>query len=176
MVGTGPRSQPGGNARLQTIELEAGKRYPYTVGMQVPALLYGELNWQRISRQPEADVFAAAKDADVIVALVGISSTVESEESSIKVPGFNGGDRTSLDLPADQLKLLKAAKAKGKPLVVVNMSGSAINLDEAKQNAKAIVQGWYPGEPGWLAVDRVLAGLANPIDRVVEFTPGQRNN
>ncbi|WP_408589168.1 glycoside hydrolase family 3 C-terminal domain-containing protein [Novosphingobium sp.] len=151
---------------FQTLELEAGKRYPFTFAMQVPALHFGELDWQRISKQPEADLAAAAGNADVIVAVVGINSTLESEESSIKLPGFNGGDRTSLDLPADQLKLLEAAHATGKPLVVVNMSGSAINLDWARQNASAIIQAWYPGEAGGLAVGRAIAGLANPAGRL----------
>ncbi|KQM97502.1 hypothetical protein ASE85_14590 [Sphingobium sp. Leaf26] len=152
--------------KLQTVDLVAGQRYPFNFSVQVPALHFGELNWQRVSRQPEADLAASAKDADVIVAVVGINSTLESEESSIKLPGFKEGDRTSLDLPADQLALLKAAKATGKPLVVINMSGSAINLEWAKQNASAIIQAWYPGEAGGLAVGRAVAGLANPAGRL----------
>jgi beta-glucosidase len=151
---------------FQTFGLQAGKRYPFTAGMQVPALHFGELNWQRISNRAEDDLAEAANKADAIIAVVGINSTLESEESSIKLPGFNGGDRTSLDLPADQLKLLEAAKATGKPLIVVNMSGSAIDLDWAKQNANAIVQAWYPGEAGGLAVGRVVAGIANPAGRL----------
>ena len=151
---------------LQTVDLEAGKRYPFTVGIQVPALEFGELDWQRISKQPDADLATAARDADVIVAVVGINSTLESEESSIKLPGFSGGDRTTLDLPADQQHLLEVAHATGKPLVVINMSGSAINLEWAKQNAAAIIQAWYPGEAGGLAVGRVVAGLANPAGRL----------
>lgn len=151
---------------FETVELEAGKRYPFSAGMQVPALHFGELDWQRVSNQPEADIAKAAKGADAIIAVVGINSTLESEESSIKLPGFNGGDRTSLDLPADQLKLLQAAKATGKPLIVINMSGSAINLDWAKINANAIIQAWYPGEAGGSAVGRVVAGLSNPGGRL----------
>ena len=151
---------------FETVEMEAGKRYPFTAAMQVPALHFGELDWQRISSQPDADLVAAAKGADAIIAVVGINSTLESEESSIKLPGFNGGDRTSLDLPEDQLRLLLAAKATGKPLIVVNMSGSAINLDWAKANANAIIQAWYPGEAGGVAVGRVVAGLANPAGRL----------
>ena len=151
---------------FQTVDLVAGQRYPFTFAMQVPALHFGELDWQRVSKQPVIDLAAAANDADVIVVVVGINSTLESEESSIKFPGFNGGDRTSLDLPVDQQKLLEAAKATGKPLIVINMSGSAINLDWAKQNASAIIQAWYPGEAGGLAVGRVVAGLANPAGRL----------
>jgi beta-glucosidase len=151
---------------FQSIDMEAGKRYPFTANIQAPILHFGELNWKRISKQPEADVADAAKDADVIIAVVGINSTLESEESSIKLPGFNGGDRTSLDLPADQLKLLEVAKATGKPLIVINMSGSAINLDWAKKNANAIIQAWYPGEQGGLAVGRVVSGQVNPAGRL----------
>ena len=149
-----------------TVDLEAGKRYPFTFTAQVPALHFAELDWQRVTKTPEADLASAAKGADVIVAVVGITSTLESEESSIKLPGFNGGDRTTLDLPADQVKLLEAAKATGKPLIVINMSGSAINLEWAKQNADAIVQAWYGGEAGGLAVGRIVAGLANPAGRL----------
>lgn len=152
--------------KLETVELAAGKRYPFTLTMRVPALHFAELDWQRISTTPEADLDAAAKNADVIVAVVGIDSTLESEESSISVPGFKGGDRTSLDLPAGQINLLKAAKATGKPLVLVNMSGSAIDLDWAKQNADAILQAWYPGQEGGTAIGRVLAGLADPGGRL----------
>jgi beta-glucosidase len=151
---------------FQSIDMEAGKRYPFTANIQAPILHFGELNWKRISKQPEADVADAAKDADLIIAIVGINSTLESEESSIKLPGFNGGDRTSLDLPADQLKLLEVAKVTGKPLIVINMSGSAINLDWAKKNANAIIQAWYPGEQGGLAVGRVVSGQVNPAGRL----------
>lgn len=151
---------------LETVDLVAGQRYPFKFEMMVPALHFAELDWQRVSRQPQADLAAAASDADVIVAVVGLNSTLESEESSIKLPGFNGGDRTTLDLPADQLKLLEVAKASGKPVIVVNLSGSAINLDWAKQNAAAILQAWYPGEGGGLAAGRILSGKANPAGRL----------
>jgi beta-glucosidase len=151
---------------FQTVALEAGKRYPFTVTMKVPALHFAELDWQRISPQPDADLADAAKDADVIIAIVGINSNLESEEADTNLPGFKGGDRTSLDLPADQQHLLEVAKASGKKLIVVNVSGSAINLDWAKQNAAAIIQAWYPGEAGGIAVGRAIAGLDNPAGRL----------
>jgi beta-glucosidase len=151
---------------LLTVELQASTRYPFTMAMTVPTMHFGELDWQRISKQPEANLIAAAAQADVIVAVVCINSTLESEESSIELPGYKGGDRTTLDLPADQLRLLEAAKATGKPLIVINMSGSAINLVWAKLNADAIIQAWYPGEAGGLAVGRIVAGLTNPAGRL----------
>ncbi len=91
---------------------------------------------------------AAARDADVVVAVVGITSDLEGEETGVDQPGFKGGDRTSLDLPREEQRLLEAVKATGKPLVVVVMSGSAIALNWAKQHANAILQAWYPGRGG----------------------------
>jgi beta-glucosidase len=157
---------PGVAPVFEPVELEADKRYPFTYSMLVPILHFAELDWQRISPKPEADVADAARDADVVVAVVGLNSTLESEESAVDLPGFKGGDRQSLDLPADQMKLLEAAQATGKPIVVVNLSGSAINLDWMKRKANAIVQAWYPGEAGGLAVGRVIAGAVNPAGRL----------
>ncbi len=157
---------PGVAPVFETVELEAGKHYPFTYSMLVPILHFAELDWQRISPKPEAAVADAARDADVIVAVVGLNSTLESEESAVDLPGFKGGDRQSLDLPTDQMKLLEAAQATGKPIVVVNLSGSAINLDWMKRKANAIVQAWYPGEAGGLAVGRVIAGAVNPAGRL----------
>jgi beta-glucosidase len=85
---------------------------------------------------------------------------------AIKVDGFSGGDKTSLDLPADQRALLERAKALGKPLVVVLMNGSAVDLSWAKDNAGAILEAWYPGQSGGLAVANVLAGKSDPGGRL----------
>src|SRR5690606_14353892 len=97
---------------------------------------------------------------------VGLTSDLEAEEAPIEVPGFKGGDKTSLDLLADQQALLEAAKATGKPLVVVLMNGSPVNLAWAKRHADAIVEAWYPGQSGGLAVANVLAGHVNPGGRL----------
>jgi beta-glucosidase len=124
------------------------------------------LFWKRISTTPDADLKAGTKDADVIVAVVGLTSDLEGEEMAIKVDGFAGGDKTSLDLPAGQRALLQQAKALGKPLVVVLMNGSAVDLSWAKDNAAAILEAWYPGQSGGLAVADVLAGKADPGGRL----------
>ena len=83
-----------------------------------------------------------------------------------QVEGFSGGDRTSLDLPAPQRRLLEQAKALGKPLVVVLMNGSPIDLSWEKDNAAAILEAWYPGQAGGLAVADALAGKTNPAGRL----------
>lgn len=110
-----------------------------------------------------ADVIAKA---DAVVAVVGLSPDVEGEELQVTVPGFAGGDRTDLALPAPQQRLLETAAASGKPLVVVLTSGSAVALAWARQHADAIVAAWYPGEEGGTAIADVLSGRYNPAGRL----------
>ncbi|KAF1688052.1 glycoside hydrolase family 3 [Pseudoxanthomonas broegbernensis] len=151
---------------MKTVRLEAGRRYPITVTTEARILAGIGLLWKRISEAPEAEMRAAAADSDVLVAVVGLTSDLEAEEAPIEVPGFKGGDKTSLDLLADQQALLQAARATGKPLVVVLMNGSPINLAWAKQHADAIIEAWYPGQSGGLAVGNVIAGHVNPAGRL----------
>lgn len=120
------------------------------------------LQWQAPADAQRAQAVAAAQNADVIVAFVGLSPDVEGEELPVLVPGFDRGDRTSLKLPARQLALLQALKTTGKPLIVVNMSGGAVALDWAKTHADAVLQAWYPGEAGGTAIADVLDGDYNP--------------
>ena len=74
--------------------------------------------------------------------------------------------KTSLDLPADQRQLLEQAKATGKPLIVVLFNGSPIDLSWARENASAIIEAWYPGQSGGLAVANAIAGKTNPAGRL----------
>ena len=129
------RSFPAGLGEMKTVRLEKGRRYPIKVVSRSIGTIDVRLVWKRISETPEADMRAAAAKADVIVAVVGLTADLEGEEMKVDIPGFAGGDRTSLDLPADQQALLEAAKATGKPLVVVAMNGGPFNLSWAKQNA-----------------------------------------
>jgi beta-glucosidase len=102
----------------------------------------------------------------VVVAFVGLSPHLEGEEMSIKVPGFDGGDRTDLNLPAEQQQMLEAVAATGKPLVVVLMNGSALAVNWAQQHAAAILEAWYPGEAGGTAIAETLLGRNNPAGRL----------
>jgi beta-glucosidase len=124
------------------------------------------LKWVAPAEAQINEAMARAKAADVVVAFVGLSPNLEGEEMSIKIPGFNGGDRTSLDLPRPQENLLKALAATGKPLVVVLQSGSAVALNWAKEHAGAVLEAWYPGVDGGTAIARTLAGLNNPAGRL----------
>ncbi len=151
---------------LVNVTLEKGHRYPIRVSTEARVLAGVELIWKRISTQPEADLTAAAAQADVIVAAVGLTSDLEGEEMKIELEGFSGGDKTSIDLPADQRKLLEQAKATGKPLVVVLMNGSTLDLSWAKEHAGAIIEAWYPGQSGGMALGNVISGRTNPAGRL----------
>lgn len=151
---------------LKTVTLQKGQRYRLRLVSTARGFGNTDLVWKRISPQPEADLAAAAAKADVLVAVVGLTSDMEAEETGTDIPGFKGGDKTSLDLPAEQQAMLERAKATGKPLIVVAMNGSPINLAWAKDNAAAIVEAWYPGQSGGLAVANVLTGKTNPAGRL----------
>jgi beta-glucosidase len=124
------------------------------------------LVWLALIANPAQEAVAAAQSADLVVAVVGITSQLEGEELQVSLPGFKGGDRTSLDLPKEEEDLLQALKDTGKPLVVVLMNGSALSVNWAEKNANAILEAWYPGEEGGTAIAETLAGTNNPAGRL----------
>jgi beta-glucosidase len=124
------------------------------------------LQWLAPPAAQLAEAEAAVQRADVVIAFVGLSPDVEGEELRIDVPGFDGGDRTDIALPAPQRALLEHVAASGKPLVVVLMSGSAVAVNWAQQHADAILAAWYPGEQGGRAIAQTLAGDYNPGGRL----------
>jgi beta-glucosidase len=148
------------------VALEKGRRYTIRVESVPRRFASTRLVWMPPQPDIETRAAAAARDADVVVAVVGITSDLEGEESGVQQEGFKGGDRTSLDLPREEQRLLETVKGSGKPLVVVAMSGSAIALNWAKQNANAILQAWYPGEEGGTAIAETLDGTNNPSGRL----------
>jgi beta-glucosidase len=113
-----------------------------------------------------ADAIAAAKQADVVIFAGGISAELEGEEMPVEYDGFSGGDRTRIELPAVQEELLQKLQATGKPMVFVNLSGSAMAIPWEDGHLNAIVQAWYPGQAGGTAVADVLLGNYNPAGRL----------
>jgi beta-glucosidase len=124
------------------------------------------LKWEAPAQTQIDEAVAQAKQADVVVAFVGLSPDLESEEIRLDIDGFSDGDRTSIDLPAAQQKLLEAVAATGKPVVVVLQSGSAVALNWAKDHANAVLAAWYPGVEGGTAIRRTLDGTNNPAGRL----------
>ena len=124
------------------------------------------LEWKPPVDAVRDEAVKVAKQADVVVAFVGLSPNLEGEEMPVHVEGFDGGDRTRIDLPDVQQDLLKALAATGKPLVVVLLNGSALAVDWSQAHAAAILEAWYPGEEGGTAIAETLAGENNPGGRL----------
>ena len=125
-----------------------------------------ELIWAKVNNAPSPEAVTAAKNADVVIAVVGITSQLEGEEMPVNEPGFLGGDRTSIDLPEPEEALIQAVGATGKPLVVVLMNGSALAVNWANEHANAILEAWYSGEEGGAAIAETLSGKNNPAGRL----------
>ena len=168
----------GGEAKFGFVHLESNTPYKLTAscayyrlggffGKKPPANPVAKLVWAKVDLKPGADALAAAKSADVVVVVAGITSELESEENdNLNEDGFKGGDRTSLDLPKPEEDLIEALAATGKPLVVVLTNGSAMGVNWANEHANAILDAWYPGEEGGLAVAQTLSGKNNPAGRL----------
>jgi beta-glucosidase len=125
-----------------------------------------DLTWQAPAAVLRNEAVRAARDSDVTIAFVGLSSDLEGEEMPVRLDGFSGGDRTSIDMPTVQEDLLKALVATGKPLIVVLQNGSALAVNWADQHASAIIEAWYPGEEGGTAIAETLAGDNDPAGRL----------
>ncbi|MGH7972932.1 MAG: glycoside hydrolase family 3 C-terminal domain-containing protein, partial [Limisphaerales bacterium] len=147
------------NAEPHTLRFDYSHRSP----------LFGAgvtLEWKAPVDVLREQAVRVAKQADVVVAFVGLSPHLEGEEMRIHIPGFDGGDRTNLQLPDAQKDLLRALAATGKPLVVVLLNGSALAANWAEEHAAAILDAWYPGEAGGTAIAETLAGANNPAGRL----------
>ncbi len=165
----------GKSAKLGRVHLEAGKpaalRVFYSPGQGDKPV--ARLVWSKVDLKPQPEAIEAAKKADVVVVVVGITSELEGEEMQVDEPGFKGGDRTSLDLPKPEEALIEALGATGKPMVVVLANGSALSVNWAKAHANAILDAWYPGEEGGTSVAQTLSGRNNPAGRLpVTFYTG----
>lgn len=153
--------------REYTLKAEAGREYRIKVEYMQ---LEGEAKLRfdvGVYRQiPPEEVVEQVKDADAVIFVGGISARLEGEEMPVHVEGFAGGDRTSIELPKVQRDILKALKRAGKKVIFVNCSGSAMALTPETESCDAIVQAWYPGQSGGLAVADVLFGDFNPCGKL----------
>jgi beta-glucosidase len=121
------------------------------------------------SQTPEAllrDAVDLVKRSDLAILCIGLNSKLEGEEMPIDIPGFSHGDRTDIQLPPRQEKLLESVLDTGKPVIVVLINGSALAVATAKDRAAAILEAWYPGQEGGTAIARTLSGKNNPAGRL----------
>ncbi|WP_372392588.1 glycoside hydrolase family 3 C-terminal domain-containing protein [Xanthomonas sp. NCPPB 3582] len=165
----------GGNA---SVRLEAGKAYDLRVEYYEATRDAGvRLAWRMPGAKPPLqEAVDAARNAEVVVFVGGLTGDVEGEEMDVNYPGFAGGDRTDTRLPKPQRELLQALQATGTPVVAVLTTGSALAVDWAQQHVPAILLAWYPGQRGGSAVGDVLFGQASPGGRlpITFYTEAER--
>ena len=153
--------------RDRQLKVEKGHDYDITVEyMQLEDDATLNFDLLRTKAVTPADAVAAAGDAGTVIFVGGISPAYEREEASVREPGFDNGDRTSIELPAPQRAILKALHDAGKKVVLVNCSGSAVALTPETETCDAILQAWYAGEQGGHAVADVLFGDYNPSGKL----------
>ena len=147
------------------MHLEAGHAYPVKIEYaQEGTAGHAEFVWHQPGTKK--DYPEIVRKADLIIAVLGLTSGLEGEEMPINIPGFAGGDRTSLVLPQAQQDLLQDLAASGKPVVLVLMNGSALAVNWADEHIPAILEAWYPGEEGGTAVAEALAGDFSPSGKL----------
>ncbi len=153
----------------KTFDLEAKKDSVYKLvleywqgegkgNVKLSAGKFGQTDYNKILNQ--------ASDADAIIFVGGISPQLEGEEMKVNLPGFDGGDRTSIQLPTVQTSLMKKLQATGKPVVFVMMTGSAIAIPWEKENIPGIINAWYGGQSAGTAIADVLFGDYNPSGKL----------
>jgi beta-glucosidase len=159
--------------RNEAVPLLKNKKYKISVTLQVAGSHGGNtiepsavLTWIESERDYHQEALAAAAQADVIVFCGGISADLEGEALPIDIDGFSHGDRTHLNLPRVQQELLVDLHKTGKPIILVNFSGSALALNWENENLPAIIQAFYPGEATGSALVRLLFGDYNPSGRL----------
>ena len=154
-----------GRTASKTFHLEAGHAYAVKIEYsQTGPVGRAQLVWYEPGTKK--DYLDAVRKADLIVAVLGLTSELEGEEMPVHIPGFSGGDRTSLDLPQAQRDLLEDIAASRKPVVLVLMNGSALAVNWADEHIQAILEAWYPGEEGGTAVAETLAGDFSPSGKL----------
>ena len=155
------------DSRVGRVHLEKGQKVALNVTYSSnDGHPHVQLIWAKVTNVPSPEAIAAAKNADVVIAVVGITSSLEGEEMPVSEPGFLGGDRTSIDLPEPEEELVEAVVATGKPVTVVLMNGSALAVNWINDHANAILESWYPGEEGGAAIAETLSGKNNPAGRL----------
>lgn len=151
-----------------SLQVEAGKSYKIELRYKQLNNWAANLGFNFGKEMPVTydKLIENVRDADIVVFAGGISPRLEGEEMPVQLPGFKGGDRTDIELPAVQRNCIAALKKAGKKVIFINCSGSAIGMVPESKNCEAILQAWYAGESGGQAIADVLFGDYNPAGRL----------
>ncbi|MBS6160249.1 MAG: glycoside hydrolase family 3 C-terminal domain-containing protein [Firmicutes bacterium] len=112
-----------------------------------------------------SEAVSMAERSDIIFLCVGLDARLEGEEGDAN-NSYAGADKVDLEFPESQKRLMEAVCAVGKPVILLNSTGSAMNLSYAQKYAKAILQTWYPGQMGGIAAANILFGKVSPSGKL----------
>jgi beta-glucosidase len=153
--------------RWADVELEAGVAHDIRIEYQTRrADAIVQLVWARPEPRLREEALQAVARADAVIMVMGLSPRLEGEEMRVEVPGFAGGDRVDIGLPAPQQELIESIVATGVPAVLVLLNGSAVAVNWAAEHVPAILEAWYPGQAAGTAIADVLFGDYNPAGRL----------
>ncbi|WP_336892096.1 glycoside hydrolase family 3 C-terminal domain-containing protein [Flavicella sp.] len=161
------KDKPKRSVLKETVFLKKGKSYQVLIQhfhKGYPAKL--KFLWSSPDKTSFEKAIALAKKSEVVIFVGGISPGVEGEQMPVNSVGFNGGDKTNIELPQIQKELIKALHATGTPVVLVLLNGSALAVNWENENLPAIIEAWYPGELGGNAIADVLFGDYNPSGKL----------
>jgi len=155
------------NKVYKAVKLEANKPYKIRIDFFAKTrYAQMQLLWSVPDDNAEERALTAVMKSDIVIMFMGLSPRLEGEEMNVPVPGFAGGDRLTLDLPATQENLIKKISALGKPVVLALLNGSAVSINWEDENIPAIVESWYGGQAAGNAIADVLFGDYNPAGRL----------
>lgn len=151
----------------QEIVVKAGQQYRIQIDY-VQETGYGALNFdiQHKVAPTLQELLEQVGEAETVIFVGGISPRLEGEEMRVSEPGFRGGDRTSIELPQAQRDILRILHEAGKRVIFVNCSGGAMAMEPELETCDAIIQWWYGGEQGGVALADVLTGRYNPSGKL----------
>jgi beta-glucosidase len=159
-----------GDPRLRKtvpLKLEAGRKYKVVVeAIETFADAQVQLVWAAPKPSLLKDALDVARQADIVIMCMGLTPRMEGEEMDVQIDGFRGGDRTRIDLPDTQQKLIKEIHALGKPIVLVLLNGSALAVNWENDHLPAVIEAWYPGQAAGHAIADVIFGNYNPAGRL----------
>ena len=142
--------------QYKELPVEAGKPIDILIEYVKGSSPFAMFNVQFCERNLADFSALAAVDVDAYIVVGGISAQMEGE----------GGDKADIEVPVVQQRLIKALHASGKPVVLVNCSGSALGFATIEADCNAILQAWYGGEGGAQAVGEILNGTCNPSGKL----------
>lgn len=161
------REDHGGRKFSKVLTVEKGKKYNIVLNFKYSsgdAQLDFDLGFKREVDIPQT--IERLKGIDTVIFVGGVSPSLEGEEMGVNLPGFRGGDRTDIELPMIQRRVIESLQNAGKKVIFVCCSGSPIAIEKETENCQAILQAWYPGQEGGKAVAEVLFGDYNPAGRL----------